>query len=106
MAGRAGTGTGTGIMADQQQGGMGGMLGGVGKSVGGMENKAREEMALNMIMQTLRGLKYPLGKADLAREAQQRHAPGQLTDVIDKMPDRQYTSADDVAEEARKHWQD
>ena len=84
-------------MADQQQGGIGGMLGGMG-------NKAQEEMAMNMIMQNLRGLKYPLTKADLVREAQQRNAPGQLTEVLDKMPERQYISADDVAAEARKAW--
>ena len=84
-------------MADQQQGGIGGMLGGMG-------NKATEEMAMNMIMQTLRGLKYPLTKADLVREAQQRNAPGQFMEVLDKMPERQYASADDVAAEARKAW--
>lgn len=105
MAARAGTGTGTVIMADQQQGGMGGMLGGVGGAIGGAGDKAKEEMAMNMIMQALRGLKYPLGKADLAAEAQKRNAPAQLTDVLNKMPDRQYTSADDVATEARKHYQ-
>jgi hypothetical protein len=97
-------------MADQQQGpgplgGLGGMLGGVGKAVGGTGDRAREEMAMNMIMQVLRGLKYPLGKADLAREAQQRNAPPQLTEVLGRMPDRQYMSADDVAGEARKTWQ-
>ncbi|MEN6341149.1 MAG: DUF2795 domain-containing protein [Methanospirillum sp.] len=84
-------------MADQQQGGIGGMVGGMGGS-------AREEMAMGMMMQILRGLKYPLTKADLAREAQQRNAPGQITDVLNAMPERQYTSADDVASEAKKAW--
>lgn len=55
-------------------------------------------------MQTLRSLNYPLMKADLAAEAQKRNAPGQITDVLTKMPERQYTSADDVAAEARKAW--
>ena len=91
-------------MADQQQGGLGGMLGGVGKAVGGAGDTAREEMAISMIMQALRGLNYPLTKADLAAEAQKRNAPAQITDVLNKMPDRQYTSADDVADEARKAW--
>ena len=93
-------GTGICIMADQQ----GGILGGVGRAIGGAGDKAKEEMAIQMIMQALRSLNYPLGKADLAREAQQRNAPGQITDVLNKMPDRQYTSADDVAAEARKAW--
>ncbi|MEN6516808.1 MAG: DUF2795 domain-containing protein [Methanospirillum sp.] len=86
-------------MADKQTQGPSGGLGG---AIGGMENKAMEEMAINMMMEILRSLKYPLTKADLAREAQQRNAPGQITDVLDRMPDRQYTSADDVAAEARK----
>jgi len=87
-------------MADQQ----GSMFGGIGKAVAGIGDKAKEEMAINMIMQALRSLQYPLTKADLAREAQQRNAPGQVADVLAKMPDRQYTSADDVAGEARKAW--
>lgn len=86
-------------MADQQRQGPPGSLGG---AMGGMENKGMEEMAINMMMGILRSLKYPLTKADLAREAQQRNAPGQMTDVLNRMPERQYTSADDVAEEARK----
>jgi hypothetical protein len=80
------------------------MFGGIGKAVGGIGDKAKEEMAINVIMQALRSLQYPLTKADLAREAQQRNAPGQVTDILAKMPDRQYTSADDVAGEARKAW--
>ena len=43
-------------------------------------------------------------KADLDREAVTRGAPSQVTDVLKRMPDRQYTSADDVAQEARKAW--
>ena len=89
-------------MADQQQGG--GMFGGIGQAIGGTGDRAKEEMAIQMIMQALRGLNYPLTKADLAREAQQRNAPSQLMDVLGKMPERQYTSADDVAEEARRAW--
>lgn len=84
-------------MADQQQGGIGGMLGGMG-------NKAQEEMAMNMIMGVLRSLNYPQTKASLTQEAQKRGAPAQFTEVIDRMPERQYTSADDVAAEARKAW--
>jgi len=91
-------------MADQQQGGLSGMLGDVGKAVGGAGDTAREEMAISTIMQALRGLNYPLTRAELAAEAQKRNAPAQLTDIIDKMPDRQYASADDVADEARKSW--
>lgn len=81
------------------------MFGGIGKAMGGAGDKAKEEMAIQMIMQALRELNYPLTKADLAVEAQKRNAPGQVTDVLAKMPDRQYTSADDVAAEARKAYQ-
>jgi len=98
MTARAGTGTGMRIMVDEQKpGGLGGMLGGIG-------NKAQEEMAINMIMGVLRSLKYPQTKASLNQEALNRGAPGQIMDVIAKLPDRQYTSADDVAAEARKAW--
>lgn len=81
------------------------MLGGIGKAIGGVGDKAKEEMAINMIMQALRELKYPLTKTDLAAEAQKRNAPGQITDVLARMPDRQYISADDVAAEARTAYQ-
>ncbi len=80
------------------------MLGGIGKAIGGVGDKAKEEMAINMIMQALKSLNYPLTKADLAAEAQKRNAPAQITDVLNKMPDRQYATADEVADEARKAW--
>lgn len=101
MAGRCRYRHGNDTMADQQ-----GQEppGGLGKAIGGMGARGTEEMGITMIMGILRNLKYPLGKADLAREAQQRNAPGQMTDVLNRMPDRQYTSADDVAAEARKAW--
>lgn len=78
------------------------MLGGMGNAIGGMGDKAKEEMAITMIMQALQSLNYPLTKADLAAEAQKRNAPGQIMDVLNKIPDREYTTADDVAAEARK----
>lgn len=80
------------------------MLGGIGKAIGGVGDKAKEEMAINMIMQALRSLNYPLTKADLAAEAQNRNAPSQIMDVLNKMPEREYASAEDVAAEARKAW--
>ena len=88
-------------MANQQPGGV---LGGIGRAVGGAGDKAKEEMAIQMIMTALRELNYPLTKADLAAEAQKRGAPAQITDVLAKMPERAYASADDVADEARKAW--
>lgn len=81
------------------------MLGGIGKAIGSMGDKAKEEMAITMIMQALQSLNYPLTKVDLAAEAQNRNAPSQITDVLNKMPDREYISADDVAAEARKAYQ-
>jgi hypothetical protein len=52
-------------------------------------------MAITMIPQ-LSGLDYPLGTADLAREAQQRTRPGAAHGHPNRMTNRQYTSADDV----------
>jgi hypothetical protein len=89
-------------MADEQQGGLGGMLGGMGKAIGGAGQSAQEQMAITMIRQTLAGLNYPVTKADLAAEAQKRGAPSQITDILARMPDRQYVSADDVAAEAEQ----
>lgn len=85
-------------MSDQHHGGaLGGLFGSIG-------TRAMEEVGVGMILGALRSLDYPLSKADLAREAGRRNAPGQVTDVLNRMPDRQYTSADDVAQEARKAW--
>ncbi len=91
-------------MADEQKGGLGGLMGGISQAIGGATNTAKEEMAINMIMQALRSLNYPLTKADLAAEAQNRNAPSQIMDVLNKMPEREYASAEDVAAEARKAW--
>jgi hypothetical protein len=85
-------------MSDQYQGG------GLGDLFGGIGNRAMEDVAIGLIMSALRTLDYPLSKADLDREADRRGAPSQVTNVLKRMPDRQYTSADDVAAEARKAW--
>jgi hypothetical protein len=91
-------------MTDEQQGGIGGLLGGIGKAAGGMGDAAKEQMAITMIKQALGELNYPVTKADLAAEAQRRGAPSQITDILAKMPDRQYVSVDDVSAEAQTAW--
>ncbi len=57
-----------------------------------------------MIMGALRSPDYPLAKEGLAREAQQRNAPGLVTDVLRRMPVRTYASADGAVAEARNTW--
>jgi len=78
------------------------MLGGLGEKVGGVGGGMNEQMIRGLIMQALKDLKYPLGKQELTEEARKRNAPGQLTDLLARMPDRQYTSPEDVAQEAEK----
>ena len=54
------------------------------------------------VVQVLRGLRYPLTKAGLAREAAGRGAPGGLMDLLAWLPDRVYASAEDVVTELRR----
>ena len=54
------------------------------------------------VLQVLRGLRYPLTKTGLAREAAERGAPGGLMDLLAWLPDRVYASAEDVAMELRR----
>ena len=69
-----------------------------------MSQRFQEKMAAGLITGVLRGLHYPIGKEDLGHEARQRGAPGALIELLARMPDRQYTSADDVAQEGWKAW--
>ncbi|RJP74384.1 MAG: DUF2795 domain-containing protein [Candidatus Zixiibacteriota bacterium] len=46
----------------------------------------------------LRGINYPASKRDLQNHARRNNAPEDVMDTLDMMPDRQYHSADDVAE--------
>ena len=54
------------------------------------------------VMQALRGLKYPLARDDLEREAAGRGAPAGLLDLLARLPNRTYTSAEDVAGELQR----
>ena len=54
------------------------------------------------VIQVLRGLRYPLTRTGLARGAAERGAPGGLMDLLAWLPDREYTSAEDVAIELRR----
>jgi hypothetical protein len=53
-------------------------------------------------VQTLRGMNYPLARDDLEREAAGRGAPAELLDLLARLPDRVYGSAEDVAGELRR----
>ena len=46
----------------------------------------------------LSGMDYPAGKQQLSQHAQQQNAPQDVLRVIDRMPDREYGSAADVAQ--------
>jgi hypothetical protein len=51
------------------------------------------------VMQTLRGLRYPLRRDDVVREVAERGAPGGVMDLVTRLTDRVYVSAEDVARE-------
>ena len=45
----------------------------------------------------LSGMNYPAGKDELVQHAKGQDAPDDVISVLDRMPDRQYGSAADVA---------
>ena len=51
------------------------------------------------VMQTLRDLRYPLRRDDVVRQAAEHGAPGGVMDLVTRLPDRVYVSAEDVARE-------
>lgn len=58
-----------------------------------------------LIMGALRNLRYPIDREELGAEARRRGAPGVMLDLLARMPDRPYVSAEDVAREARRAWE-
>jgi len=96
-------GTGHGDMAhDELREPLGGRLGGQGQAVTGAFGDLNEHRAREMILETVRELRYPTTKADLATEVRRQRVPPQLTELFDRMPEREYVSPEDVAEEAER----
>ena len=79
--------------------------GGVSPVIGDIERTTGESSATGggriagTVMQALRGLTYPLRRDDVVRQAAEQGAPGGLMDLIIRLPDRVYVSAEDVARE-------
>lgn len=69
-----------------------------GRTRGHEPTGAQEKVAASLIAGVLRGLHFTVGKEDLGREARRRCAPGALIELLARMPDRQYPSADNVAQ--------
>lgn len=87
---------------DERKGPLGGRLGGQGQVVSGAFGGLNEHREREMILETARELRYPATKADLAAEARRQRVPPQLTELLDRMPEREYVSPEDVAEEAER----
>lgn len=74
-----------------------------GPAVSGAFGSLNEHRARELIMETARELRYPATKADLAAEAGRQRVPPQLTALIGEMPEREYVSPEDVADEAERY---
>lgn len=72
---------------------------------GGLLGRAQERIAVGLIMGALQSLRYPLDREGLGVEARRRGAPRVMLDLLERMPDRAYVSAEDVAREARRAWE-
>jgi hypothetical protein len=96
-------GTGDAAMAhDEQKEPLAGRLGGQGQVVSGAFGDLNEHRARELILETARELRYPATKADVAAEARRQRVPPQLTELIGELPEREYVSPEDVAEEAAR----
>jgi hypothetical protein len=87
---------------EQDRGGPGEMAsGGISPVIGDIERTPPPPGGgiAGTVMQTLRGLRYPLTRDGLARGAAEHGAPGGVMDLITRLPDRVYVSAEDVARE-------
>ncbi len=49
-----------------------------------------------MITQALNSLSYPIGKKDLIKQAQQRNVPQQVVSMLERLPDKNFNSAQDI----------
>ncbi len=54
------------------------------------------ELGMSSIRRVLEGIDYPADKQKLIQTARDHNAPESMLSAIQKMPDKQYTSADDV----------
>jgi hypothetical protein len=50
----------------------------------------------------LGGMHYPAGKLNLVNNAEQKGAPGDVMDLINKLPDKTYNSPIDITKEIGK----
>ncbi len=90
----------TGAPGEMESGGISPVIGDIERKVSASGPPARA--IAGSVMQALRGLTYPLGRDDLVREAAGRGAPAELLDLLSRLPDRVYASAEDVAEELQR----
>jgi hypothetical protein len=49
-----------------------------------------------MVDQLLNHIPYPIGKNDLVNIAKQRGANDQVTNLLDRLPDKTYNNADEI----------
>lgn len=85
---------------DEQKGPLGGRFGGQGQVISGAFGDLNAHRARELILENLRELRYPATKADVTAEARRQQVPPQLNELLNRMPDREYVSPEDVADEA------
>lgn len=61
------------------------------------KNTARKRPNPIEVEKHLKGIKFPASKQDLIEQARQNQAPGEVLSVLERMPDREFRTAADVA---------
>ena len=71
-----------------------------GLVVAGEYSELNENRPRALILESLRELRYPASRDEVRAEADRQRLGPQLLALLERMPERQYVSVEDVAEEA------
>jgi hypothetical protein len=85
---------------DEERAGPGVRLGEHERVVSGPFAELNDRRAKELILENLRELPYPATKAEVEAGARRQRVPPQLTALLGRMPEREYVSVEDVADEA------
>ena len=66
-----------------------------------LRSKKGNKMSINsgQISQLLNKIPFPIGKADLVRQAKQMGANNQIVSVLERLPDKTYNSSQELQKE-------
>lgn len=71
-----------------------------GHAVAGPYTEMNERHARQLILENFRELRYPAAKGEVEAEARRQRVPPQLAALLGRIPEREYVSVEDVADEA------